>query len=177
MRLCGYVPDDASGQSGVTVAAGVDLGRLRQAEQHTLPAALVQLIGPYCGIKGLYASRFLKDHPLHISVPQARALMAVKASGFMDQIHRRYDPVAPVPFDRLPVGPATALVSLCWQYGNPWTDKNCGDAWQIACRADWHGFAGYLSNGFPDKRFRSRRRCEAAFVLAHLQPGIPEVCA
>lgn len=168
MRLDGYVPEDASGASGVTLAAGVDLGRLGAEECRQLSPELSARLVPYCGQTGVAARKILQNNPLRISPLQARALMNVKASGFLAAIHRHYDRLSPVPFDRLPCGPATVLMSLCWQYGDPWTDKHCGQAWQLACLGAWRKFAAYLGRNFPDRRYQTRRKREADFLLAHL---------
>lgn len=168
MRLAAYVPPDAAEASGATVAGGVDLGRIGVGELAALPAALAARLKPYCGLRGADARRAVLAHPLVLTAAEAAALMAVKSAGFLSVLRRRFDGKSAISFDRLADGPATVLMSLAWQYGNPWTDKRCGAVWSLACAGDWLALAAYLRSGFPDPRFGARRQREADFLLAHL---------
>lgn len=160
--LRGYVPEGGTG-SGVTLAAGVDLGWMPGAEFSGLPPALQDKLRRYHGVKGLPARLVLRQYPITITRAEADALMTKKKTGFLHDIHARFDRRAPIPFDRIPDGPATAIMDVTWQYGNPWEDPLCGDFWKIATACTWKALEAYLRD-FPDKRFISRRRRAADFL-------------
>lgn len=169
MCLSGYVPKDKAGGpdagSGVTIAAGVDLGRLTRDELALLTPDLQEKVAPYFSMHGGAALRALRARPLRINQHEGETLMALKAVGFIKTIRHEFDARSHVPFARLADGPATVIMSLTWQYGDPWSDKKCGDFWRQACAGDWTQTAAYLTAGFPDGRYPSRRRKEADFLL------------
>ncbi len=165
--LKGYVPP-GSQDSGVTIAAGVDLGQQGLREIASLPNGLRDRLKPYLGLKGDTARVKLHSHPLTITEQEARLIMRPFQTRFVCSAQMHFDGADPiVPFARLPDGPATAIMSVTWQYGNPWADKKCGNFWQIARRCDWPALADQL-RAFPDQRFITRRRQEAEFLLAHV---------
>jgi hypothetical protein len=158
------------------VYCGIDLGRLTTDETAVMPPALVDKLRPYLGLRGDPARRVLRATQLHITPAEGRALLAVKARGFLHDIRAHFDPKSPVPFDRLPDGPATAIMSVTWQYGDPWADEKCGVFWSLARRCDWKALASYLTTDpyspvykaakvkppfFPDRRYASRRASKA----------------
>lgn len=156
--------NDKLKRSGVTVAGGIDLNRLSAAEVAGLPETLQKKITPYLGLHGFAAAKALFSRPLVLTDAECGVLMSSKRLAFLQVVRREFNKRSAVTFDDIPDGPATALMSLAWQYGDPWQDEKCGDVWSIACAGDWLGLADYLDDGFPDRRFDKRRRKEAEFV-------------
>lgn len=161
--LSGYVPD-AGMASGVTLAAGVDLGWMKPQEANELPPYLRAKLRPYIGVKGQPARLLLREKPISITKEEADDLMIVKKAPFLRAIHNNFDPHAKTTFDQIPDGPATAIMSVTWQYGDPWNDPKCGAFWPTARTCDWAALATVLHD-FPDRRFLSRRRREADFMM------------
>lgn len=173
LLLNGYVPDDTSGASGVTIAAGIDLGQVKPEDPMlgSLPADLRARIAPYLGKHGRFAQLLLRDRPLQVSSAEADFLMAKKKAQFVAAVTAHFDRGAAQPYATIPEGPATAIMSVAWQYGDPWQDSKCGAFWSIAQACDWPRLAAYLidapSSGrpcFPDRRFAARRAREGRFI-------------
>lgn len=162
LTLTGYVPP-AGMASGVTLAAGVDLGWMKPPEFAQLMPGLRAKLRPYFGVKGQPARLLLREKPITITPTEADELMVVKKAPFLRAIHAQFDTRAKTTFDQIPDGPATAIMSLTWQYGNPWSDSKCGAFWPTALTCDWLALATVLHD-FPDRRFISRRRREADFL-------------
>lgn len=163
----GYVPKGSS-TSGVTIAAGIDLGQQGLREIAPLSGTLRDRLKPYLGLRGDAARIKLHSHPLCVSEQEAKLIMEPTKRRFLCLVQMHFDRAdPPISFDDISDGPATAIMSVTWQYGNPWSDNLCGDFWHIATRCDWPALAAQL-RAFPDQRFIDRRRLEAEFLLAHV---------
>jgi len=181
LRTHAYVPPDTAQNSGVTLAAGIDLGQVKPGDAmlSALPADLLARISPYIGKRGRSAVLLLQAKPLVLSNAEADFLMAEKKAQFVASVSEHFDAGARQTYSAVPEGPATALMSVAWQYGDPWRDPKCGDLWKIAQACDWKQLAAYLidtpSSGrpyFPDRRFASRRAREGQFILQTLGAGM-----
>lgn len=178
--LHGYIPPDTHQNSGVTIAAGIDLGQMKLTDQvlETLPGDLKARIVPFVGKRGRAATLLLQAKPLTVTAAEGDFLMSGKKAQFIAAVTAHFDQGAPQPYATIPEGPATAIMSVTWQYGDPWRDEKCGEFWSIAQSCDWLRLAAYLidapSSGrpcFPDRRFVSRRAREGQFILRTLNNG------
>jgi hypothetical protein len=167
MRLDGYVPDDPDKKSGVTIGSGVDLGWLKQQEFLQLPAPMQSKLKPYIGLRGDAAIKALSATPLKLERDDINTLMDVERRAFIAEVSARYTHDAKSAFSALPDGAATVIMSVAYQYGDPWADLKCGKFWAVACQRDWSGLATQLRN-FPDRRFITRRKREAVFLGLHI---------
>lgn len=163
LQLCGYIPGS---HSGVTVAGGVDLGYRSIADLLAYPAPLQAKLAPYVGLRGSSARAYLNKHPLTLTEDEAEAVEAPVRAAFLTEVRRQYGPA----FDEIPDAAQTVIMSVTWQYGDPWSDPKCGDFWNLACGQDWGALADYLDD-FPDERFISRREREARFLRAGIFEG------
>jgi hypothetical protein len=176
VRLDGYVPDDPDLHSGVTVTGGIDLGYLDHDVLERLPEALQHKLVPYIGYRGDAALSALRRQPLCLTEAEAITLMAAYRAPFVDLLQMKYRLATNILFGDLPGAVQTVIASVCWQYGDCWKDKKCGRFWAIACTRNWNLLVDYLAipekpdgrEHFPDRRFRTRRRREAAYLKQHL---------
>lgn len=168
--LTGYVPCDANGNaigaSGITIGFGIDLGQQNARSIAAWPSDVVALVKPYLGKRRADAVAALKEAPLHISVSQAAAIQSAIEHQWARLITMRYDNdsgkiVQDADFDKIPQSAQDVIASVTYQYGDPWADEKCGDFWHIACIQDWNWLANYLTDGFPDDRFKYRRSQES----------------
>lgn len=176
-RLSGYVPADRDGapigKSGVTVAAGVDLGALSRSELGALgltPSLAAKLL-PYVGARGTIAQDLLRASPLRLSPEEADALEEAVRGRIVATVARAYDEVAAEAgaFEKLPPACQTILASVSFQYG-PHLSSATPRFWRLACAArdpdDWRLVAAEL-DAFGD-HYAPRRRQEAAYLRAAL---------
>jgi hypothetical protein len=159
-RLKGYVPNPETSNSGVTVASGVDLGQVTQAELATFPAALQPLLQPYIGLKGQEAVAALEATPLALSVDQCEELDALVEDTETAPMRAKYLHDAGVDFRTLPKVPQTVIASVTFQYGSTWV--RCPKFWGFAVKRDWHGMSSDLKN-FGDS-YGPRRLREAQYL-------------
>ena len=158
LQLRGYIPGS---HSGVTVAGGVDLGYQDAADLRAYPAPLQAKLAPYVGLRGSFARAYLNKHPLTLTDDEAEAVEAPVRAAFLTEVRNHFG----AEFEEIPDAAQTVIMSVTWQYGDPWSDPKCGDFWKLACAQDWDALADYLDD-FPDKRFITRRRHEAGFLRA-----------
>jgi hypothetical protein len=108
-RLEGYVPVDTKsgtviGNSGVTIATGVDLGH-RSAEdidRLDLPRSLRDKLKPYAGIRRERALELLRDHPIRIAQAEADMLDRTVKRDLIETLVDRFDRRSQVRFADLP---------------------------------------------------------------------------
>jgi hypothetical protein len=174
LQLHGYVPPDQNGNSGVTVAAGIDLGQIKPSDPMlaALPVALRDRLAPYIGSRGKAAEILVRNSHLVVTAAEADLMMAEKKRQFIASVTSEFDHGALQPYATIPEGPATAIMSVTWQYGDPWKDEKCGAFWSIAQTCDWPRLAAYLMDApttgqpcFPDRRFAGRRSREGHFII------------
>ena len=114
----GYIPNNDGiviGQSGLTVAAGVDVGQMGHIEFSKLPLSIFgrEALKPFVGLRGLDAMRaFERNNKVHISVADAEALSNYMFDKVIDDV-REYWQI----FNYLPHQAQTVLVSLAYNLG------------------------------------------------------------
>ena len=159
--LKGYVPDPETSQSGVTIAAGVDLGQITSTALVSLPDDLRALIQPYRGFKRQDAVIWLAKHPLFITAEQAEVLNQAVRAPLMRALAFHFEQPHDLVFETIPPPCQTVIASVTWQYGNPW--ERCPKFWTVATVGDWHAVYNELRN-FGDP-YHSRRELEAAYLF------------
>lgn len=180
----GYVPTDAAGRvlgrSGVTVGAGVDLGQWSadQLRRRGVPAALVERLAPWLGVRGAAAKRIAGDLVLteaelvQLTAPIRSSIVAALA-GRYDQAARRarflawgVDPLRAMTWSDLPVELRTVVASVGFQYG-PALYQAAPNFWRQATTGDLVGLVANLRD-FGD-RYPTRRNREADFLAPLLR--------
>lgn len=155
------------GQSGVSIATGVDLGQQTERGFAGLPAALLAKLRPYFGLKNQEAKTALIKTPLVLSAEEVKQID--------ERIHKRYIDETAVMFGREAFAAASkqvqaVAVSLHYQFGTPARKESpaLASAWEAMRRGDYWVAAGYLRN--PDlwsqshRAYLARRRMEAALL-------------
>lgn len=181
MELNGYVPVDAKtklplDQSGVTIAAGFDLGQ-RNADDLkalNLRPELIQKLTPYLGLRRGDAQAALKTS-LAITNDEAQAVNRAVKDHFYKDVVGKYDAAtarnygegqAPK-FDGLPREAQTAILSTAYQYGD--LASETPNYWKQITNGDWQGAHGNLM-AFGDD-YDSRRKREAAKLKEAIDSG------
>ncbi|MGD0144692.1 MAG: pesticin C-terminus-like muramidase [Rhizomicrobium sp.] len=159
-RLSGYVPDECGSDSGVTIADGVDLGRLGSATFDTLPIDLQALLRPYVGLRKADAAAALTARALIVTEAQADTLDAAVRAPIVLSLSARYFADAKTPFEELPARAQTVIASVTFQYGTPW--QRCPKFWDCVAKLDWPGTVYELRN-FGDA-YPMRRNAEADYL-------------
>jgi hypothetical protein len=169
MRLDGYVPLSKQTESGVTIAAGFDMGKRDRAslERLGLPPRLVEKLAPYCGKIGTKAEEYVRRHPLWITQAEAEAIDRAIRASVVATLIKRYDKDSPQhPFERLPREAQTVIASVEFQYGSI-RDKR-RRFWSLVTAQRWEE-AVYLLRHFGDP-YKTRRRKEAAYLEKIVPP-------
>jgi hypothetical protein len=166
----GYVPKDSDGNvlggSGVTIASGVDLGQRSAVEWKRLGlhARTLELIRPYCGVKGEAAVNLLERSPLILSEENVREIDTCLRVEFDRIVSEHFNNAAGIArgptWDELTDERQTVVMSVAWQYGTPW--KRCPTFWRYATSGDWTGVIAELRD-FGDA-YPTRRGKEANYL-------------
>ncbi len=167
VALKGYVPLPKKTKSGVTIAAGFDLGQMNLKEFKSLPMdeALRAKLLPYIGLKKYQATAFLKAHPLHLTNMEVEQLNVIAANKILIPLSTSYYKSSGKSFTTLPAAAQTALFSFAYQYGAGFMKKkNLSQLWNHFVAEDWSQ-ASQALHGF--KVYGERRKQEAK-LLAHL---------
>lgn len=159
----GYVPTDADGKplgvSGVTIASGVDLGQ-RTVEEWVglgLREMTLELIRPYCGVKGAAALSLLEARPLVLGEEHVKEIDDRLQTEFTRVVSSRWDGVT---WDSLTDRQQTVVMSVAWQYGTPWA--RTPKFWRAATAGNWETVVAELRD-FGDA-YPTRRRKEADYL-------------
>lgn len=186
MELKGYVPAAKDGialdQSGVTIAAGFDLGQrnINDLKALNLSPELVQRFTPYLGLKRADAQAALKA-PLTITSDEAQAINRAAKDHFYRDVSGKYNAAttrnygqeqAPR-FDGLPREAQTAILSTAYQYGN--LASETPNYWKQITNGDWQGAHGNLmafGDEYGPRRQREARKLKEAIDGGQL-PGAP----
>lgn len=184
MKLAGYVPvgEDKKtplDQSGVTIAAGFDLGQRNAADLRALNLSpeLVQMFTPYLGLKREKAQAALaaRKTPLTITRDDALAInKAVKTyilnktiKSYNAATARNYGADTAPRLQDLPREAQTAILSTAYQYGD--LASRTPNYWEQITNGDWQGAHGNLL-AFGDK-YHSRREREAIKLREAIDSG------
>lgn len=160
--LTGYVPEPETSESGVTIAAGVDLGQRSAAaiDAMAIPEALKAKLKPYAGLKKQAAVDYLAAHPLTVTKAEADAIEQVVRKRTVDELIANYDGASAVKFAALPDAAQTVIASVAFQYGHLATAAP--KFWGLVTKQDWPGVIKELRD-FGDI-YPSRRKKEAAYL-------------
>lgn len=120
-----YVPNNRGvviGQSGLTIAAGVDIGQISRFQFDRMPMskATREALQPFVSLRGQMALEKLRSNG-HIAIPEsdAKALSNYAFDDVISRVRREYGN-----FDELPIQAQTVLVSLAYNlgvHGSPYT--------------------------------------------------------
>lgn len=163
--LSAYVPDPENSKSGVTIAAGFDLGTRNDKDLRKLAlnATFIGKLYPYLGRQGKEAHNYLGKFPLTISVHEAAAIDSGVKRKLLDSLKRRFNKDSDVPFKSIPPCWQTVIASVEFQYGN--LSRRCPTFWQWVVYQKWEKAELELRD-FGDK-YSSRRIKEADYVIAN----------
>ena len=160
-RTRGYVPDQGSSQSGVTIGMGVDLGHWTadQLRRRRVPDAVIRKVSPYLGLRGDDAIEVAGELMLHEL--DAEILSSCIQGDIVDALKSRYgraQKAGTLKWDYLPSAPATVVTSVAFQYG-PALSVRTPKFWRAVVHNDWTAMLAELRN-FGD-RYKTRRNREA----------------
>jgi GH24 family phage-related lysozyme (muramidase) len=162
-QLTGYVP---SGNSGVTIATGIDLNGRTQSSMSELgwPQSLIDQLLPYCSVTGEDAKALIARSPLTITTDQANLMDNSVMQKTYDRLANAYDGATTfTDFDRLPSNTQTALADLAYQYGDGSNlAVRAPNFWSQITSGDWTGAIQNLRNFGDD--FSTRRNAEADLI-------------
>lgn len=161
--LSGYVPDPEHSKSGVTIAAGFDLGarNANDLRMLALNATLRGKLYPYLGRQGMDAQRYLSDFPLSLSGHEAAAIDSSVKLQLVTRLTERYDSDSDILFSDIPECWQTVIASVEFQYGN--LSTRCPTFWQWVTHQKWD--KGILELRDFGDRYSNRRNKEADYVL------------
>jgi hypothetical protein len=114
----GYVPNNGGeviGQSGLTVAAGVDIGQMGRSEFNNLPMSVFgrEVLLPFVGLRGDEALRMLERHRgAKITVADGEAISNYMFNRVINGAKEYWQN-----FDALPENAQIVLVSLAYNLG------------------------------------------------------------
>ncbi|GAA4343115.1 pesticin C-terminus-like muramidase [Flaviaesturariibacter amylovorans] len=160
------------GKSGVTIAAGVDLGQMNEHEfsKLKLPAHLETLLKPFVGKKKDEAVSSLQEFEtqhntsVQITMTDAKIINQRLKEKTVGVLAKNFDRDSNVKFDELPAEAQTALASLAFQYGPNFHAKEndfLQKVWDGYTKQDYNALANTLENA-PE--YKGRRKEEAAML-------------
>ena len=169
-RLDGYIPKDGNvilGNSGVTIASGLDLGQnsLAGLKELNLSKDLTDKLSPYLELKGTEAQAKLDSIPLNITATEALEINSAVHGKALNDLVVKYDSaVGAGEFYKLPTEAQTVIASVGFQYGNLAT--SAPKFWAEATSKDWSGAISELRD-FGDV-YNTRRSKEADLLQRYL---------
>ncbi len=163
------------GQSGVTIAAGFDLGQHDQAflDSTGWPQDLIDRLSPYLGLKGVDAQVFLYGdadqglaaNELTVSQEEGELIAEVVRERKAVEIIAAYDAASSVAFADLPEPAQTVIASVAFQYGSNLASAT-PNFWGFVTTQDYTSAIAEL-NDFNDQ-FSTRRETEADYLESGL---------
>ena len=160
------------GQSGVTIATGVDLGQQDAVTllRLGLDAGSVNQLRPYLGRRKAAAVQALHRLPLVISREFADALDHCIMGHHADIISRRYDQDAGNgAYVALPPQAQAVIFSACYQYGLGFAGKY-PDVWRALAGAEWSAASRMLRERRRWGDYANRRAREGALLAQLVRP-------
>lgn len=159
----GYIPNNNGvviGRSGLTIAAGVDVGQLGRAAFNAIPMSTTarESLLPFVGVSGDEAMRLLKRFgKADISVADAEAISNYMFDRVVTNVAGKYPT-----FNRLPPPAQTVMVSLAYNLGLNGSPSTSG---KIA-RRDYAGAVTELRNPneWANRELDGRRNREADLI-------------
>jgi hypothetical protein len=156
------------GNSGVTIATGVDLGQMTQNSLNNLPISdsLKDELSPYVGLRRQAAVNALQENPLNISEQDANQLDSAVSAPIFQQLAQNYDQAtAPSAFENLSPELQTAIADVAYQYGpNLARATATSNFWNDIIAGNWEQTVTELQNLARTRGYEARRDAEAALV-------------
>lgn len=156
-KLKGYVPDAEGSKSGVTIATGFDLGARNLSDLAGLPQDIIDVLTPYLGIKGAAAADLASE--LIVDDSQAKVIDEFSHNEAVERLSSSWESKTGTPFSELPMGKATTIASVAFQYGD--LASKAPNFWEQVTTDDWDGAVANLRN-FGDN-YKTRRNKEAEY--------------
>ena len=117
-----YVPNNGGkvlGNSGVTIASGLDLGQRKHLDDIELSAEIKAKLTPYLGVKKEAALELVNNSPLNLSQEEVEEIDSAVEKAYYEKASKRFDSLASgKKFDDLPPQVQTALYSLQYNTGS-----------------------------------------------------------
>ena len=169
--LNGYVPTRKDGtvigRSGVTIAAGFDLGQQNSYDLNRIFGTgntnkdLKDLYTPYLGKQKVEAQTYLKDHPLTITQEQADRTDTSVLKGMLPSITKQYEKSTGGKFANLPDQAQTVIFDLGYQFGQ---DSGIpSDVMDKIKNGNYSGASDSLES-MGKGQYTNRRNAEAALL-------------
>ena len=157
LEACGPV----LGASGVTIAAGLDLGQhtARELAAMGLDSALLARFAPYLGLKKAAAVAALAAQPMRISREECRAVNEALHRTYVDRTAARFARDGGGELGALPWQVQAVATSLMLHLGTP---PRYPVTWGHLLAHRWPAAAQELETGFT--RYKTRRAEEAALL-------------
>ncbi|QYM90703.1 hypothetical protein FGI21_01905 [Dickeya zeae] len=162
-----YVP--ASGESSITIAGGVDLGKrtLKSLLNDGVPPSLANKLAPYTSKTPTEGKLLLKSSPLTITIDEARTLSMIYVKQHLKEIGDRFNKEnKKIKFEQLPQKTRTMILDLAYQYGVR-LDKRTKKTWEYMTSNQWEKLLEELQN-FGDA-YSTRRLAEAELIKDDLK--------
>ncbi len=175
--LNGYVPRVKNGgdNSGVTIAAGFDLGQHKLADlrSYNLSADLIKRLSPYLGLTGQDARDALAKQPVRITRDEATQISDAAFDSNMNSVAQTFDKAAGAgAFARLPWRAQTVIGDLWYNMGNLPHPKVAPVFWKQVTTGDWEGAYRNLMNfSQADSRLAVRARDDAKLLRDAIDIG------
>ena len=165
-RLIGYVPASEAGESGVTVATGIDLGRYPPSaiDAMRIPDEMKGKLKLYAGLKGEAAAAALSAHPLGLTSAEAEALDDAAKKPIVQQVIASYNAAVQDKgglerFERLPEAAQTVIASVALHTGENMPLK-MPRFWECVCAEDWPAAVAELEQHGDSHHARHKREAE-----------------
>ena len=151
------------GKSGVTIAAGFDLGQnnLHDLQKLNLPADLQLKLTPYLLKKKKPAFDFLKNNPLVISESESKLINRKKKELHAKQLQKKFNTYSKANFEDLPKEIQTVLFSITYQYGLNATKTTLHSLWLAALSLEFDKMETIL---LRFETYKERRKKEAGLI-------------
>ena len=169
----GYVPVDKDGnplgESGVTIATGLDLGQQTQKELAAmgLPATIINRFIPYLGARKKEALYILARSPLVLTREEVDLVDAAVHAKYTGETADMFGRAA---FTAAPREVQAVAVSLHFQFGTPFRGSSpaLGKAWESMRRGEYRHAAAQLREPLgwsaSHQRYMKRRQAEAVLL-------------
>ena len=159
-----YVPTkrdgSVDGNSGVTVATGVDLGSKDDAYFEGLDESITRKLRPHFGKKKAAAQTSIQTSPLVLTDSEVAALDRFVKEKELNDLRDQWNKDSDTDFDDLPTNKATAVASVYYQYKNNLVNKH--NFWKQTTSGDWDAALDNLRD-YEDP-YPSRRNREADYL-------------
>lgn len=166
-RNKGYVPDPDQSRSGVSIAAGFDIGqRTEQELKQAFPANLCDKLLPYAGKIKQEAVKVLAEIPLELTDEELVIINRYSHAQAEDRLVKSWNTADHYEtFQLLSPECQTVVASVAFQYGS--LESRTPNFWRQITQGDWPSALTNLRN-FGDK-YPTRRNKEADLLASWLQ--------